>query len=115
MSKRIVGHTKEDVATLPRWAQSRIKQAESEVEHLKELLAVTPINKTNVTIVDYVGTEERGLPKDSHVRFRIGRTQIEIGHPYKGDGSMLDIRSLDGTLVVEPNVSNVIGVRVKLR
>jgi len=110
---KIVGRTKEDLATLPRWASDRIKRLEQEVEHLQSLLAVTPPEKTNVTIIDYVDNVERGLSPNARVRFRIGRTQIEVGIPYKGDGTMLDVRSLDGRLVVEPQVSNVIGIRVQ--
>jgi hypothetical protein len=115
--KRVVGHTKEDVKMLPKWARDRIQRLEQEVEHQKTLaLSASTPEKTNVTVVvDYAGSEERGLPKDSRVRFRMGRTQIEVGIPYGSDGSILNVRSLDGTLVVEPQVSNVIGVRVKLR
>lgn len=113
---RVVGRTVENVASLPRWAQARIKQAEAEVEHLKSLLETIRPDSTNVTIVDYTNMNERGLPRDSHVRFRLGRVQVEVGLPYglyKGDDLSLDVRSLDGRLIIEPQVSNVITVRVK--
>jgi hypothetical protein len=109
MSKRIVGHTKEDVATLPRWAQSRIKSLTEEVERQRELLSKTPPGATNVTIVD--GMNETGLPPGSKIRFRLGHTQVEVGHQYKNDLA-LDIRSLDGALSIFPQVTNVICVRV---
>lgn len=106
----IVGRTKEDISKLPRWAQQRIKSLTAEVERQQELLSVTPPEATNVVVADHM--DERGLPQNARIRFRLGRVQVEVGHQFKDDLA-LNVRSLDGRLVVEPQVSNVICVRVK--
>lgn len=112
--KKMVGHTTEDVTKLPMWARKRIERLTAEVESWKSraLSAASP-DQTNVTISD--GIEERGLPRDSHIRFRIGRTQMEVALRESHDGLGLEVRSLDGTLAVLPLVSNVISVKVNPR
>lgn len=114
--KRVVGHTKEDVATLPKWARLRIGRLEIEVERQKALaLSASSPEKTNVTLVgDYDDgrTAERGLPKDSKIRFRLDKNfVIEVGLRDEG----IEVRSLEGYLVIRPAVSNVIYVKAAHR
>lgn len=111
MTKNIVGHTTENVALLPKWAQQRIKNLTGEVERLQEMLATTPPDKTNVTIVDHLS--ERGLPPDSRVQFRIGQNTICVS--VCKDREALEVRTNTGQLTVLPAVSNVIYVEVRPR
>jgi hypothetical protein len=113
-AKQIVGRTKEDITTLPRWARQRIERLTGEVEHWKaKALSASSPDKTNITIND--GLDERGLPPDSRVRFRLARTAIEVGLRPASTGPVLEVRSLDGSLAVFPQVSNVIYVKVNDR
>jgi hypothetical protein len=114
MSKNIVGHTTENVALLPKWAQQKIARLTEEVEHWKSIAhaASTP-GETNVVLVD--GIDQRGLPPNSHVRFQLSgpRHAIEAGVRAGYDG--IEIGCLEGVLVVRPAVSNVIYVEVRDR
>jgi hypothetical protein len=113
----IVGRTKEDVSTLPAWARRRIERLEQEVisEREKALSASSP-EKTNVTVVadyDHNGRQlERGLPKNSKVKFRLDEHfTIDISHQ---DG-LVEVRSSDGQLIIEPAVSNAVYVKASYR
>ena len=113
--KRVVGHTKEDVKTLPAWARKRIESLTESVEHWKKTAqsATTP-GASNVFVVDD-DHEEHGLPEGSYVRFRLNGTSIEVGHDRHGYVDTLEVRSLDGALSIHPQVSNVIHARVTRR
>ena len=109
---KIVGHTKEDVSTLPRWARMRIERLTAEIERQTEIaLSTTIAGKTNVVIVVGHTTEERSLPNDSHVRFRTPKGDVEISH--RNDA--IEVRARDGVIIIRPEVSNVIRVTVSQR
>ena len=120
MKRTVVGHTREDVSTLPRWARERIARLTDEVEHWKSIaLSASSPDKTNVTIVD--GLEERGLPPNSRVKFRMGKDAIEVSvssdmpgrHP--AASTSIEVRSSDGSLSILPAASNTIYVRINDR
>ena len=111
MAKNIVGHTTENVALLPKWAQQKIKSLTSDVDRLQELLAQMPPDKTNVSIVDHMG--ERGLPLDSRIQFRLGGHTIVVSVCKERDS--FEVRSNTGYLTVLPAASNVVYVRSDLR
>ena len=104
----------EDVGKLPRWARMRIEKAEANVEFWKrkalEAANVSP-GATNVVIVD--GTEERGLPLDSVVRFYVpDGDAIEVSHTRGGqrpDGMLeIYVRGSRGSgLAIHPASGNV--------
>lgn len=111
---KIVGRTKEDVSTLPRWARLRIESLTRDLkEHQAAWASATP-EKTDVFVTSYDHSNEGGLPKNSHVCFRLGANANEIIEISHRDGD-LEIRARDGALIVLPQVSNVIHVRVRHR
>ena len=107
---KIVGRTKENVASLPTWAQRRIASLEHEVAQLKADADAASTPGSPVTVTDASGLEERGLPKGAHVRFRVAKNMtIEI----KLDGDQIEVRSNDGYLTILPAVSNVVYVKAR--
>ena len=113
MTKKTVGHTTENVALLPKWARDRIARLTTEVEHWRAVAhaALTP-GETNVTLVN--GIDQRGLPPDSHVRFHLGGQAImDVGTRAGHEG--IEVRCLEGALIVCPAVTNVIYVEIRRR
>lgn len=108
---KIVGRTKENVASLPTWAQRRIASLEHEVAQLKADADAASTPGSPVTVTDASGLEERGLPKGAHVRFRVSNMTIEITL----DGDQIEVRSNDGYLTILPAVSNVVYVKASHR
>ena len=114
---KIVGRTKEDVSTLPRWARLRIESLTRDLEeHQAHARASATPEKTNVFITSFDHATNIGLPKDSHVCFRLDGTGasanvVEVSHR----GGDLEIRARDGALIVLPQISNVIHVQVSHR
>jgi len=96
---------------LPKKAQREIEQLRAEVESWKaKALAATSDDPkaTNVVIADYV-EQDRGLPPNSIIVFRIGRHSIEVRH--ERDGAAIGIRNQGGLLIVRPAAANVIYVQ----
>jgi len=110
-----VGRTAEDVSRLPRWARQRIERLTAEIEHLKAVTSAAETGQTNVTLLN--GIEERGLPPNARIRFRLPRgrpgSDVLECSVLRGDPDTVEIRSNDGRLVVLPSVSNVIYVKVE--
>jgi hypothetical protein len=107
---------KNDPKKLPQWARDKMKQLAAEVEHWKMLSRMTDetyLSETNVVMVDC--GEERALPKNSVVRFKLGpklEDEIEVHFGGRNDPEgILVVRTRDSGLTVFPAVSNVIHVR----
>ena len=114
---KIVGRTKENVASLPTWARRRIERLEHEVAKMKaDVEAASTPGSTPVTLLGVANQTERGLPPDARVRFRVDaslseRFSIEVSIRDR----MLEVRALDGFLTILPAVSNVVHIKASHR
>lgn len=111
---KIVGRTKENVASLPTWAQRRITSLEHEVARLKaDADAASTPGATPVTLRDIGSQTERGLPPDAHVCFTLeeGRFPIDVSIR---DGA-LEVYAREGYLTIFPRSSNVVEVKASHR
>jgi hypothetical protein len=101
-----------DVTKLPKWAQMHIEVLQADVEYRDRQLGEMASPDAKVQLVQGMN-ENRGLPDEARVRFRLGDKRITV-HISRYD-NVLDINSADGALQVEPSASNHIYVRVKDR
>lgn len=101
-----------DVTKLPKWAQQYIEVLQRDVEYRERQLGEMASPDAKVQLIEGIN-ENRGLPDDARVQFRVGDKQIRIHISRYGEG--LDLNSADGPLLVEPAASNHIYLRVKDR
>lgn len=69
----------EDLSRLPKWARQRIETAESNAAYWQDrahAAATTDPQQTNVVISNGPMQDERGLPPDSRVVFRLGPSKF---------------------------------------
>jgi hypothetical protein len=107
-----------DVTKLPKWAQDRIRFAESQLENFKKKQQEAAAGKTEVFALDsgYRG-EPVGLPAGSRVAFQLAE---DIGKFPEINGitvrvnqenNCLEINSSNGHLLVIPWAANAIKVK----
>lgn len=102
----------EELEKLPKWAQSRIKALESDVEHHRAEAIEVRDGDTNVWTWDSEGY--RALPRDSRVSFTVpgGKTNHhDERFDVRLEGDVLVVSAGDG-ISVRPVSSNVIRVTI---
>jgi hypothetical protein len=95
----------EDITKLPKWAQSRIRIAESKIAETHRLLQ--RVHPTNIKIQQSYDEAPIYLPADKPVTFSLPTGDISVS--IKGNG--LEVYSHCNSLSIRPRVSNVVTIK----
>lgn len=103
--------TEADISTLPRRFRLHIGRLQSRVE---ELEGAQLLEKESKVIVEPYGAA-RFLPDRTDMRFMTssGGIDVNLRAARRGTGTVLRISSVNGLLLVYPEVSNVISIGVE--
>ncbi len=118
-----VEHHKARLAKMPSFVRNEIYRLECEIARLNGLLHANP--DSNVVISGWDGRENKpritGLPRDSTIRFVLDAKRdrhIDVGHASKNidrsatEPTLITVRGSHGQLVVLPNASNTISLKL---
>jgi hypothetical protein len=107
-----VSYTPEQLAKLPKWAQSEITNLTGQLTaREEEIRRITENEPSNTWIAESFRRERRYLPANSRVVFRNG-TGTEIEVKVNGRGAIEASSDGRGRIAAIGNVSNVIGLDV---
>jgi hypothetical protein len=98
------------IEKLPKWAQGHITNLTRKVneltDHVREISEPESILKTD-TVVHYFTQPDVKLPLGSSIEFLVGGDRVQV----RVRDEQLQIMSINGRLLIEPQVSNVVNVR----
>ncbi len=114
-----------NVASLPKWAQSRIEVLENSVARWKKVQAEVAEGDSDIFVEDrssFLDEDDTALPRETSIRFVFDKDKNTIRHGRPGEirvhfredarGKRLEISARDGRLVIHPVVTNTISVEV---
>jgi len=102
------------VSSLPKWAQSRIRLLEKEVEYWKDKTREIEEGDTNVFQEDYAGPPPYRTPmmRDTRIVFITDETEYRVG--LQDGGHQLEVmssRGIKSRLAVMPIAANLIQIQ----
>src|SRR5437868_4065002 len=100
----------EDVAKLPKWAQQRIRGLERDLADTRHALdAFAGTEPTLIRCEPSPMSSVRFLPNRTNVEYTLEHGEIEVG---LRDGELRVIATGKGELVVQPQSSNVVALKL---
>jgi hypothetical protein len=113
MAQRTIRFTDEEIAKLPKWAQSKVSAMNADLDSAnKELDSLIPAGDKESPVVLWLGFDQKiPLPQDT-ILFRLGKHEEIAVNLQKSDG-IFKVSSNGGRLVVKPSSSNVIECSVE--
>jgi hypothetical protein len=98
-----------DIATLPKWAQNEIARLESDVEHWKVKATAGPAN-SDTFVTNYKA--DKPLGSSPQIKFQVGENNHQCIEAKIVNGELRVSAPWGGSLLVVPNCSNVVSLRL---
>lgn len=101
----------EQFSKLPRFARFELERLRADCRYFKEKLGAVDSGDSN-TFADISIDAKTALPPFTAIQFNVGKNQNNLTAKLLDDDT-LEVRSYDGTIVIEPRACNTIRLKIQ--